>query len=133
MAQLLVVGLMMIIAVAAVVISTVIGLFFGNIIMFESIGLAIAAGCLSSHFFGIHPALCILIGIGAFIAFMLIMKLKIGFWTIGGAMSILWGLLVAAFVYDGTGNDMVWTYTTLGLVTIFILSLHIKAKNKLAA
>ena len=129
--QFLLMGLMLIISVGALAVFSIIGLFVGNIIMFESIGFAIAAGCLASHFTELHPAFCLFIGIGAFFVLMAVMKTKFGFWVIGGALSFMWGLIVAAIVYDGTGKDMIWTYTALGLVTLFVMSLHLKAKDKL--
>ena len=132
MAQLVAYGLFLIIAVAMTVISTIVGLFIGNIILFESIGLSIAAGCLTAHFTTIHPAFCLLIAIGAFVGLRFLMNTKIGFWVIGGAMSLLWGLLVAVIVYDGTGKDMIWTYVSWGLVTLVIFILHIRAKARAA-
>ena len=57
---------------------------------------------------------------------------EIGFWLIGGVMSLLWGLLVAVFVYDGTGKDMIWTYVSWGLVTLVVFMLHLRAKAKTA-
>ena len=74
MAQLFAYGLLLIIAVAVNVILAIVGLFVGNIILFESIGIAIAAGCLMGHFTSVHPAFCLLIGIGVFIGLLFIMK-----------------------------------------------------------
>ena len=128
MGQLIALGLYLIIAVVGVVLTTVIGMFIGNIILFESIGIAIAAGCFTAHFTTIHPAFCLLIGIGALIGLLSLMKTKIGFWLIGGIMSLVWGLLVAVFVYDGTGKDMIWTYVSWGLAAIVVLGLHLRAK-----
>ena len=110
MGYLISIGLSLIIAVVVIVITTIVGLFVGQIILFESIGIGIAAGCLANHFLHIHPALCVLIGLVVLGALLFLMNTKIGFWLIGGLMSILWGLLVAVFVYSGTGKDMLWTY-----------------------
>ena len=44
---------------------SVIGLFFGHIILFDSIALGIAAGVYCNQFAAIHPALCLVIGIVA--------------------------------------------------------------------
>lgn len=131
MGYLISIGLSLIIAVVVIVITTIIGLFVGHIILFESIGIAIAAGCLANHFLHIHPALCLLIGIGIFVGLYFLMNTKIGFWLIGGFMSLLWGLLVAVFVYDGTGKDMIWTYVSWGLAALVIFALHFKAKSRI--
>lgn len=132
MGYLISIGLSLIIAVVVIVITTIVGLFVGQIILFESIGIGIAAGCLANHFLHIHPALCVLIGLVVLGALLFLMNTKIGFWLIGGLMSILWGLLVAVFVYSGTGKDMLWTYISWGLGTLVILALHFKARVKSA-
>ena len=64
-AALLAVGIELLIGIGIGLIVTVIGLFFGNIIVFDSIALAILAGFLSHGLLGVHPALAIVIGIGA--------------------------------------------------------------------
>ena len=46
---------------------SVIGLFFGHIILFDSIALGIAAGVCCNQFTAIHPALCLVIGIATFL------------------------------------------------------------------
>lgn len=131
-AAILSIGLSLILAIAAMIVSTVIGLFVGQIILLESIGIAVAAGCLANHFLHIHPALCLLIGIGVFVGLFFLMNTKIGFWLIGGLMSLLWGLLVAVIVYDSTGKDMLWTYVSWGIAALIIFILHFNAKIKTA-
>jgi hypothetical protein len=123
-------GLMFILSVAVMVATAVIGLFVGNIIVFESIGIAIAAGCLAGHFYAIHPAYCLLIGIGVLVTLVFLMKTKVGFWLIGGAMSLVWGVIAAVVAYIGAGGDMVWTYVSFGLAVFVVFSLHYKAKGK---
>ena len=132
LAPLFTAGLFMILAFIVMIISTVIGLFVGEIILCESIGIAIAAGCLANHFLSIHPIFCVLIGIVVFIGLFFLMNTKIGFWLIGGTMSLLWGLLVAVFVFSGTGKDMVWTYISWGVAALVVFGLHYKAKIKIA-
>jgi len=123
-------SLSLILAIAVMIIATVIGLFVGNIILFESIGIAIATGNLASYFLHIHPAFCLLIGIGVLVGLFLLMNTKMGFWIIGVSMSLLWGLFIAAIVYSGTGRDMVWVYASWGLAALFIFALHLKAKRR---
>ena len=129
MAALFSFGILLVISIVVMVLATIIGLFANNIILFESIGMSIAAGCLAGHFWQIHPAFCILIGIGALFGLYNLMKTKFGFWTIGGLMSLLWGFVVAIIVYDSTGRDAIWLFVSWGLVTAGVLALHIKAKN----
>ena len=124
------ISLSLILSAITLIISTIIGLILGKIIFVESVGLGIAAGLLTNHFTQIHPAFCLLIGIGAFLVLLTLMNTKVGFWVIGGFMSLLWGLLVAVIVYDGTGKDMIWTYVSWGLAAIVVLGLHLRAKAK---
>ena len=58
-AALLAVGLELLIGIVIGLIVTVIGLFLGNIIVFDSIALAILAGFLSHGLLGVHPALAV--------------------------------------------------------------------------
>jgi len=129
MAALFSFGILLIISIAVMILATIIGLFTDNIILFESIGIAIAAGCLSGHFFQIHPAFCILIGIAVMAGLYFLMNTKFGFWIIGGVMSVAWGFCAATFAFMISEKDMIWAYVTWGLATIAILALHIRAKN----
>lgn len=120
-----------IIAIVILIIANIVGLFIGQIILVESIGIAITTGVLINHFFQIHPAFCLLIGIGVFFGLFILMNSKIGFWLIGGLMSLLWGLLVAVIVFSSTGRDMIWTYVSWGLTTLVAFALHYNAKRKM--
>ncbi len=52
-----------------------IGLFFGHIILFDSIALGIAAGVCCNQFTAIHPALCLVIGIMTFLLLLWLQRL----------------------------------------------------------
>ena len=71
-AALLVVGLELLIGIVIGLIVTVIGLFWGNIIVFDSIALAILAGFLSHGLLGVHPALAVVIGIAVLLGLLLL-------------------------------------------------------------
>ena len=71
-AALLAVGIELLIGIGIGLIVTVIGLFFGNIIVFDSIALAILAGFLSHGLLGVHPALAIVIGIAVLLGLLLL-------------------------------------------------------------
>ena len=131
MAALFSFGILLVISIVVMVLATIIGLFANNIILFESIGMSIASGCLAGHFWQIHPAFCILIGIAALFGLYSLMKTKVGVWIIGGLMSILWGFVVAIIVYDSMGRDVIWLFVPWGLVTAGVMALHIKAKNNI--
>ena len=56
-------GAIMAIGIFIGLVCSVIGLFFGHIILFDSI----AAGVCCNQFTAIHPALCLVIGIATFL------------------------------------------------------------------
>jgi len=120
-----------VVVVVILFILKIFGLLIGQIILVESIGIAIAAGFLVNHFFSIHPAFCLLIGIAIFFGLFALMNSKIGFWLICGLRSLLWGLLVSVIVFDSTGQDMVWTFVSWGLATLVVFALHYNAKRKM--
>lgn len=53
------------------VVLTVIGVFIGNIIFFDSILLAALSGLLCHTLWTVHPAFCLLIGIAVFLLLLL--------------------------------------------------------------
>ena len=111
---------------------TVIGLFFGNIIVFDSIALAILAGFLSHGLLGVHPALAIVIGIAVLLGLLLLHRTRPGFWLIGGGLSIVWGFIFATMAYEFSGRDMIWTYVVWVLGAILVFALHLRARYKIA-
>ena len=119
----------LIIGAVLLVVCTVIGLFFGHIILFDSIALGLVAGLVSHGLLEVHPALALLIGLGVFLALFFLQNTKVGFWIICAIMSLAWGLIFASMAWEFTGKDMIWTYTVFGLATVVMIGLHLKAKN----
>lgn len=110
---------------------TIIGLFFGNIILFDSIALAILGGFLAYGLLGIHPAFCILIGIALLVGLFFLQNTKVGFWIIGSLLSLLWACIFALLAYDISGKDMIWTYVVLGLGAALMFWLHLRARKRM--
>lgn len=109
---------------------TVIGLFVGHIILFDSIALAIISGVCCNQFLSIHPALCLLIAIAVFIALFFLQNTRFGFWIIGVLLSAAWAFVFAVFAYIFSGEDMIWTYVILGLAFVIMIGLHIRARKR---
>ena len=126
-AALLVVGLELLIGIVIGLIVTVIGLFWGNIIVFDSIALAILAGFLSHGLF-----LAVVIGIAVLLGLLLLHCTRPGFWLIGGGLSVVWGFIFATMAYEFSGKDMVWTYVVWVLGAILVFALHLQARYKIA-
>lgn len=131
MAGLFLVGVELFIGLVLGGIATIIGLFFGHIILFDSLALAILSGFLSHGLLHIHPAISILIGIAVFLLLFWLQHTKVGFWIIGGLLSLFWGFIFCTMAYEFSGKDMVWTYVVFGLGTVIMLGLHIHARSKI--
>ena len=87
-AALLAVGIELLIGIGIGLIVTVIGLFFGNIIVFDSIALAILAGFLSHGGGGVETALASVIGITVLRGLRGSHRRRTGFWRSGGVLSV---------------------------------------------
>lgn len=109
------------------VLMAVVGLFITNIIMFDSIVLALAGGICANTLLHIHPAFCLLIGIGLFIGLLFLQRTMFGFWLIGGVLSLFWAFVFGFIAYTIT-NDMIWCYVIMGLSVVLMIGLHLKAK-----
>ena len=79
---------------------TIIGLFFGNISLFESIATGIILGVVAHKLWHLQPGLALVIGIAAIVVLYFIQMTSIGFWVIGGLYSIAWGFVVAFVAYE---------------------------------
>jgi hypothetical protein len=124
-------GLIVIICVVIGLLITIIGLFFGNIILFDSIAFSILGAVLAHHIWNVHPALCVLIGIALCVGLYFLQHTTVGFWIIGGALSLLWGFIFATIAYDASHQDMIWTYVVFGLGTFLMIGLHIRARKRI--
>lgn len=123
-------GAYMIIALAIGFIVMVIGLFVGHIILFDSIALGIIAGVCCNHFFELHPALCLLIGVAVFVLLLFLQNTRFGFWVIGVLLSAVWAVIFGLFAFLISNADQVWFYVVCGLSFVVMLLLHIKARDK---
>ena len=111
-------GAIMAIGLFIGLVCSVIGLFFGHIILFDSIALGIAAGVCCNQFTAIHPALCIVIGIATFLLLLWLQNTSIGFWLVGG--------LLAYFISE---HDPIWGWVIFGLVFLVVGALHLRARD----
>lgn len=132
MGVLVAIGFELILGIVIGLIITVIGMFFGNIILFDSIALAVLAGFLSHGLLGIHLAFSILIGIALLVGLFFLQNTKVGFWIIGGLLSLFWGLIFSSMAYEFSGKDMIWTYVVFGLGTLLMIGLHLRARGRIA-
>lgn len=123
-------GILFAISIVLGIICFAVGLFFGNIIFFDSIFFSVITGILCSQLTKIHPAFCLLIGIGLFFLLFLLQLTRAGFWIIGILMSAFWALIFSVFVYDATDKDPIWTYVSMGLIFVLMILLHLHARKE---
>jgi len=131
MGALLGMGFLLIIGLVIGLVITIIALFVGHIILFDSIALGILSIVLANGLLHIHLAIAILIGIGVGVGLFFLQNTTVGFWIIGGLLSILWGFIFSIFAYDISGKDMIWTYVIFGVGTFLMILLHLRARKKM--
>ena len=108
---------------------SVIGLFFGHIILFDSIALGIAAGVCCNQFTAIHPALCLVIGIATFLLLLWLQNTSIGFWLVGGLLTLIYAAVFGLLAYFISEHDPIWGWVIFGLVFLVVGALHLRARD----
>lgn len=122
-------GLAVAIGLIIGMIFTIIGLFLGHIILFDSIFFAVIVGIIGNQILGVHTALCLLIGLALFGLLFKLQTTSVGFWIIGVLLSAFWAGMFCLLAFILTEHDMVWTYVVLGLGFVMMMGLHLRAKD----
>ena len=122
-------GAILAIGIVIGLICSVIGLFFGHIILFDSIALGIVAGVCCNSFTPIHPALCIVIGIAVFLLLLCLQHTKIGFWVVGGLLTLIYAAVSGLLAYMISEHDPIWGWVIFGIVFLVIGGLHLRASD----
>ena len=123
-------GILLVIGIIFGLIFTVIGLFVGHIILFDSIFLAAISGLICNQVWNVHPALCLVIALALFGILYWLQKTKVGFWIIGPLLSAFWALVFGFLAYAFSSSDPIWGYVVTGLGFIVMIGLHLRARNK---
>ena len=112
--------------------TTILGLFIGNIIIFDSILISLVCGYLCHYILAVHPAYCLIISAVLCLVLFLIQHTQIGFWAVSLLLSYCWGFAFAIAAYFISGNSSLWFFAVLIFAFVIMLLLHIKAnKNSL--
>lgn len=122
-------GAIMAIGLFIGLVCSVIGLFFGHIILFDSIALGIAAGVCCNQFTAIHPALCLVIGIATFLLLLWLQNTSIGFWLVGGLLTLIYAAVFGLLAYFISEHDSIWGWVIFGLVFLVVGALHLRARD----
>ena len=72
---------------------TAIGLFFGNICLFESIAAGIILGMVARHAWLFHAGVAVAMGIAAVALLYSMQNTPVGFWALGGLLSVARGFI----------------------------------------
>jgi len=129
MAALFSYGLVLAISIIIGLIFTIIGLFVGHIILFDSIFLAAIMGVVCNQLWNIHPALSVVIAIVLFGILFWLQNTKAGFWIISVLLSAFWAFIFGFFAYVFSSHDLIWGYVVTGLGFIIMMVLHLKARD----
>lgn len=121
-------GIFAVLEIAFLLILTLIGIFLGNIILFDSIALAVAAGLTAYHGAGLHPAYCLVAGLVAFGLLYWLQHTRAGFWLIGLLLSAFWAFVFGFVAYCVT-SDMTWCYVIMALGFVLMVYLHLNARD----
>lgn len=122
-------GLLFAISLLIGFIFTILAMFFGHIILFDSIFFAVISGLAANKLLYIHPAFSLLIGIAVLLFLFWVQNTRFGFWIVGGLLSLLWAFFFSVIAYSATNKDMIWTYVVLGFGFVIMMLLHLKARN----
>lgn len=123
-------GALLAVGIFVGLICAVVGLFFGHIILFDSIALGIVAGVCCKQFALIHPALCLVIGIAVFLLLLWLQNTSIGFWLVGGLLTLFYAAIFGIFAFLITEQDAIWGWVTFGLTFLVIGGLHLYARDQ---
>lgn len=100
-------GAIMAIGLFVGLVCSVIGLFFGHIILFDSIAL----------------------GIATFLLLLWLQNTSIGFWLVSGLLTLIYAAVFGLLAYFISEHDPIWGWVIFGLVFLVIGALHLRARN----
>ena len=95
----------------------------------DSIALGIAAGVCCNQFTAIHPALCLVIGIATFLLLLWLQNTSIGFWLVGGLLTLIYAAVFGLLAYFISEHDPIWGWVIFGLVFLVVGALHLRARD----
>lgn len=108
-----------------------IGLFFKQIIVFDSIALGVIAGFAANGVWHLSTIFSIGIGVGVFALLLFLQMTKAGFWIIGVLLSVLWGFIFAFVAWSVTDKSPFWTYGVWVVGALLIMLLHLGSRKNM--
>ena len=104
-------------------------LFVENILFLDTLLVSVLCTAWLWSASGIHPAFCILFGIGILVALMLLYTQKYMFWIFTVLSGTIWGLAIGYLLHDIT-NDWIWGIFIGVVVSIIVWMLHLYARMR---
>lgn len=108
-----------------------VGLFFQQIMVFDSIALGVIAGFAVNGVWHLSTAPSIGIGAGVFALLLFLQMTKVGFWIIGVLLSILWGFIFAFVAWSITDKSPFWTYGVWVMGALLMMLLHLWSRKNM--
>ena len=81
------------------------------------------------QFTAIHPALCLVIGIATFLLLLWLQNTSIGFWLVGGLLTLIYAAVFGLLAYFISEHDPIWVWVIFGLVFLVVGALHLRARD----
>lgn len=131
MGTLVAAGFSFVIVMVLGLVISLIGLFAGHIIIFDSIALAVIGGAVAHNLCDVGTVLSIVIGVGIFALLMFLQSTGPGFWIIGGLLSLVWGFIFSLFAFSLSGENMVITIAVWMIGTAFMVFQHLRSRRKI--
>lgn len=110
---------------------SMIGLFAGHIIIFDSIALALIGGAVAYNLFEVNTVLSIVIGVVILFLLLFLQMTAPGFWIIGGLLSLVWGFIFSLFAFSFSGENMIITIAVWIVGTAFMIFQHLRSRRKI--
>ena len=83
----------------------------------------------ANQFTAIHPALCLVIGIVTFLLLLWLQNTSIGFWLVGGLLTLIYAAVFGLLAYFISEHDSIWGWVIFGLVFLVVGALHLRARD----
>lgn len=131
MGTLVAAGFSFVIVMVIGLVISLIGLFAGHIIIFDSIALAVIGGAVAHNLFSVGTVLSIVIGVAIFALLMFLQMTRPGFWIIGGLLSVVWGFIFGFIAWSLIDKStLAWIVVWIA-GTAFMIFQHLRSRRKI--
>lgn len=72
---------------------------------------------------------CSVIGIATFLLLLWLQNTSIGFWLVGGLLTLIYAAVFGLLAYFISEHDPIWGWVIFGLVFLVVGALHLRARD----